>query len=37
GVAIILGAVFVHPLLTRRPAAKPPDAVLGTAESKSIE
>lgn len=37
GVAIILGAVFVHPLLTRRPAGKPPEAVLGTAESKSIE
>ncbi|HLI17277.1 MAG TPA: EamA family transporter, partial [Rhodanobacteraceae bacterium] len=37
GVAIILGAVFMHPLLTRRPAAKPPEAVLGTAESKAIE
>jgi drug/metabolite transporter (DMT)-like permease len=37
GVAIILGAVFTHPLLTRRPAGKPPEAVLGTAESKSIE
>jgi drug/metabolite transporter (DMT)-like permease len=37
GVAIILGAVFVHPLLTRRPAGKPPEAVLGTAESKAIE
>ena len=37
GVAIILGAVFVHPLLTRRPVGKPPEAMLGTAESKSIE
>ncbi|HEX5354095.1 MAG TPA: DMT family transporter [Rhodanobacteraceae bacterium] len=37
GVGVILGAVFVHPLLTRRPAGKPPEAVLGTAESKSIE
>lgn len=37
GVAIILGAVFMHPLLTRRPAAKPPETVLGTAESKAIE
>lgn len=37
GVAVILGAVFAHPLLTRRPAGKPPEAVLGTAESKAIE
>lgn len=37
GVAIILGAVFVHPLLTRRPATKPPEAVLGTAESRTME
>lgn len=37
GVAVILGAVFVHPLLVRRPAGKPPEAVLGTAESKAIE
>jgi len=37
GVAIILGAVFVHPLLTRRPAGKPPETMLGTAESKAIE
>jgi drug/metabolite transporter (DMT)-like permease len=37
GVVIILGAVFAHPLLTRRPAAKPPASVLGTAESKSFE
>jgi len=37
GVAIILGAVFMHPLLTRRPAGKPLETVLGTAESKSIE
>jgi hypothetical protein len=34
GVAVILGAVFVHPLLTRRPIDKPPGPVLGTAESK---
>ncbi|HET7931216.1 MAG TPA: DMT family transporter [Rhodanobacteraceae bacterium] len=37
GVAVILGAVFVHPLLTRRPADKPPEALFGTAESKAIE
>ncbi|HEX5962063.1 MAG TPA: DMT family transporter [Rhodanobacteraceae bacterium] len=37
GVAIILGAVFVHPLLVRRPTGKPPEAVLGTAETKAIE
>jgi drug/metabolite transporter (DMT)-like permease len=37
GVAIILGAVFVHPQLTRRPAGKPPGTMLGTAESKAIE
>jgi drug/metabolite transporter (DMT)-like permease len=37
GVAIILGAVFVHPMLVRRPAGKPPETVLGTAESKAIE
>ena len=37
GVAVILGAVFMHPLLTRQPATKPPEAVLGTAESKSME
>ncbi len=37
GVAIILGAVFAHPLLVRRPRARPPGAVLGTAESKAIE
>ncbi|MGH8114695.1 MAG: DMT family transporter [Rhodanobacteraceae bacterium] len=34
GVVIILGAVFVHPLLVRRPPDRPPEAVLGTAESK---
>ncbi|HJP96997.1 MAG TPA: DMT family transporter [Rhodanobacteraceae bacterium] len=33
GVVVILGAVFVHPLLVRQPD-KPPEAVLGTAESK---
>lgn len=37
GVAVILGAVFVHPLLARQPAAKPPETMLGTGESKSIE
>ena len=37
GVAIILAAVFAHPLLSRRPLAKPPAEVLGTAESKAIE
>ncbi|WIG55184.1 MAG: Permease of the drug/metabolite transporter (DMT) superfamily [Rhodanobacteraceae bacterium] len=37
GVAVILGAVFVHPLVTRQPAARPPETVLGTAESRSIE
>jgi len=37
GVAVILGAVFVHPLVTRQPADKPPEAVLGTAESKAME
>lgn len=37
GVAIILAAVFMHPLLTRRPAARPPAVVLGTAESKAID
>ncbi len=37
GVAIILGAVFVNPLLGRHPAAKPPAAVMGTAESKALE
>lgn len=33
GVVVILGAVFVHPLLVRQPD-KPSEAVLGTAESK---
>lgn len=37
GVAIILVAVFMHPLLTRRPSVRPPAAVLGTAESKAID
>ncbi|MGH8116285.1 MAG: EamA family transporter, partial [Rhodanobacteraceae bacterium] len=37
GVAIILGAVFVNPLLGRHPAAKPPAAVMGTAESKALD
>lgn len=34
GVAIILAAVFAHPWLSRSHLAKPPEAVLGTAESK---
>ncbi|TAN06376.1 MAG: DMT family transporter [Rhodanobacteraceae bacterium] len=34
GVAIILAAVGMHPLLTRRALVKPPAAVLGAAESK---
>jgi drug/metabolite transporter (DMT)-like permease len=34
GVVVILGAVFMHPLLIRRPVTKPPESVLGTAESK---
>lgn len=37
GVAIILGVVFAHPLLTRRPVSRPPAAVLGTAEAKAID
>ncbi len=35
GVAIILGAVFVHPLLAQRPLRQPADATLGTSESKT--
>jgi drug/metabolite transporter (DMT)-like permease len=37
GVAIILCAVFVHPLLKRATLGKPLAEVLGTAESKAIE
>jgi drug/metabolite transporter (DMT)-like permease len=37
GVAVILGAVFTHPLLARERTGRPSAAVLGTAESKSIE
>jgi drug/metabolite transporter (DMT)-like permease len=37
GVAVILGAVFVHPLLARRTTGKPTEAVFATAESKAIE
>lgn len=37
GVVVILGAVFVQPLLSRQPATKPSEAVLGTAESKAID
>ncbi|GAP65787.1 integral membrane protein [Mizugakiibacter sediminis] len=36
GVAIILAAVFLHPLLTRRSAPADHPEVLGTAESKGI-
>ena len=34
GVAIILAAVFMHPLVTRRSVTRPPEVVLGAAESK---
>lgn len=34
GVAIILAAVFMHPLVTRRAVTRPPEVVLGAAESK---
>lgn len=34
GVAIILGAVFTHPLISRRAPAMPQPGMLGTAESK---
>jgi drug/metabolite transporter (DMT)-like permease len=37
GVAIVLGAVLLHPLLSRHPTGKPPETVLGTAESRAIE
>ena len=37
GVAIILAAVFMHPLLTRRPITKPHPVVLGTADSKAAD
>jgi drug/metabolite transporter (DMT)-like permease len=37
GVAVILGAVFVHPLLTHRALSKPAPEILGTAESRGIE
>jgi drug/metabolite transporter (DMT)-like permease len=37
GVAVILGAVFAHPLLTRRPMASPQPEILGTAESKALD
>lgn len=36
GVAIVLAAVFLHPLLTRRSAPADHPEVLGTAESKGI-
>jgi drug/metabolite transporter (DMT)-like permease len=35
GVAVILGTVFAHPLLARRPLRQPTDATLGTAGSKT--
>lgn len=37
GVAVILGAVFAHPLLTRRALVAPQPAILGTAESKALD
>lgn len=37
GVVIILGAVFVHPLIARRAPEMPPGEVLGTAESRGLE
>ncbi|HEX7325533.1 MAG TPA: DMT family transporter [Rhodanobacteraceae bacterium] len=37
GVAIILGAVFAHPVLMRHRAELPPETVLGTAESKALD
>jgi drug/metabolite transporter (DMT)-like permease len=37
GVVVILGAVFAHPLLTRRPMASPQPEILGTAESKALD
>lgn len=37
GVAVILGAVFAHPLLKRHALAKPPATLLGAAESKLSE
>lgn len=36
GVAVILGAVFMHPLLSRRSAAPSQPELLGTAESHSV-
>jgi len=36
GVAIILLATFLHPLLSRRPAHMPAAEVLGTAEAKGV-
>ena len=37
GVVVILGAVFVHPLLTRRTMGAPQPEILGTAESKALD
>jgi len=37
GVVVILGAVFLHPALARRPIAQPPPEILGTAESKALD
>ncbi|KAA2285792.1 EamA family transporter [Arenimonas fontis] len=37
GVAVILGGVFAHPLLSRQPAHKPEPATLGTAETKVLD
>ncbi|HLU13084.1 MAG TPA: DMT family transporter [Arenimonas sp.] len=37
GVAVILGGVFAHPLLSRQPPHKPEPATLGTAEAKGLD
>lgn len=37
GVAIVLGSVITHALLSRRPTRKPPAEILATAESKALE
>jgi drug/metabolite transporter (DMT)-like permease len=37
GVVVILGAVFAHPLLTRRPLGAPQPEMLGTSESKAMD
>jgi drug/metabolite transporter (DMT)-like permease len=37
GVAVILGGVFAHPLLSRQPPQRPEPATLGTAETKALD